>query len=739
MGVLLHAGYSVLVSADDGAVRGTGREGLYDFDARLLSHLAYRIGDEVPTLAGSEVTGPHRWRARLHARSPGRSPDIRGPALPQDALELGIDRAVGPGLRDELTVTSWSAAPIEVMLHIEAQPDFADVQEVDRGRRQQGDLRVEHGPEELTWSYRVQAGDTALERGVRLRIAGATARATDRGLEVPLRLGPHQRASLVLSVASLVDGTWREPCPEWTDDWLRRWAERRTGVSGRPSAVLAAIHRAAEDLGGLRNDDIFGGEDRGWIPNAGVPVFTGVFGRDVLTAGWQGAILGPEMMRGAVEVVARTQATEDDPWRDAEPGKLIHEIRRGPLSMLGLSPRAAYYGTQTTPAMFLLCLSEHWHWTADTAFLRRHLDTALRTFDWARQHGDRDGDGFLEYERRSPAGLKNQAWKDSNEAIRYPDGRVVENPIATVEEQAFHYLALERMAEILVAVGQPERAEPFLEQARTLRRRWEAAFWDPDEAFYAMALDASKSPVRTVASNPGHALGVGIVPASRARRVADRLMAEDLFSGWGIRTLSTAHPSYNPFGYHIGTVWPVEQATFALGFKRYGFDDLSDRLVQATLAAAAASPDARPPELMAGTARADFDVPATYPLANSPQAWSASAVLLQLQVALGLYPFAPLGVLAVVRPRLPPELPEVTLKNLRVGRARVSLRFTRRPDGTARHQVLSRSGPLIVLEGGPPDATDPTVRERLTRAALQRLPGRRARAARIALGFETRS
>jgi glycogen debranching enzyme len=739
MGVLLHAGYSVLVTADDGAVQGTGREGLYDYDARLLSRLVYRLGDEVPTLAGSEVVSPHRWRARLHAWSPARSRDILGPALPQDALELSIDRTVGPGLRDELTITSWSAAPIEVTLSVDAQPDFADVQEVDRERRQHGEIRLERGPDGLTWWYRARSGEHELERGARLRIAGATARATDGGLEVPLRLEPHERASIVLTVASLVDGTWRQPCPEWTDAWLRRWAERRTGVSGRPSAMLAAIDRAADDLGALRNDELFGGEDRGWIPNAGVPVFTGVFGRDILTAGWQGAILGPEMMRGAVEVVARTQATEDDPWRDAEPGKLVHEIRRGPLSMLGLSPRDAYYGTQTTPAMFLLCLSEYWHWTADTAFLRRHLDTALRTFDWARQHGDRDRDGFLEYERRSPAGLKNQAWKDSNEAIRYPDGRVVENPIATVEEQAFHYLALERMAEILVAVGQPERAEPFLEQARTLRGAWDAAFWDPDAAFYAMALDRSKSPVWTIASNPGHALGVGIVPEERARRVADRLMADDLFSGWGIRTLSTDHPSYNPYGYHIGTVWPVEQATFALGFKRYGFDDLADRLVRATLAAAAASPDARPPELMAGTARADFDVPVTYPAANAPQAWSASATLLQLQVALGLYPFAPLGVLAVVRPRLPAELPEVTLKNLRVGRARVSLRFTRRSDGTARHEVLSRSGPLLVLEGGPPNALDPTPRERVTRAALERLPGRRARAARIALGFETRS
>ncbi|HEY3523064.1 MAG TPA: amylo-alpha-1,6-glucosidase, partial [Candidatus Limnocylindrales bacterium] len=445
------------------------------------------------------------------------------------------------------------------------------------------------------------------------------------------------------------------------------------------------------------------------------------------------ALLGPEMLRGAIEVAARTQATADDPWRDADPGKLVHEIRRGPLSVLDLIPQSAYYGTQTTGAMFVLALSEYWHWTADRAFLRRHLETALRTFEWAETYGDRDGDGFLEYEKRSSAGLKNQGWKDSDEAIRYPDGSVVQDPIATVEEQAFHHLALERMAEILVAVGDQARATAFLDRARALRSSWNDAFWLPEAGFYALALDPAKRAVATTTSNPGHALAAGLVPVERARAVAERLMADDLFSGWGVRTLSSAHPSYNPYAYHLGTVWPVEQATFALGLKRYGFDDLVDRLVEGMLAAADRFPADRLPELIAGISRAASDVPVAYADANSPQAWSASATVQLLQVSLGIYPFAPLGLLALVRPRLPASIPAVTLRNVRVGRGVVSLRFTRRSDGSARHEVVERTGPIVVVVVGPPNGEDASWRERVARAALRYLPGRRGRAARIAM------
>ncbi|HEX6965317.1 MAG TPA: amylo-alpha-1,6-glucosidase, partial [Gemmatimonadaceae bacterium] len=475
-----------------------------------------------------------------------------------------------------------------------------------------------------------------------------------------------------------------------------------------------------------------------WFPNAGVPTYTGLFGRDVLTTGWQAALLGPEMMRGALAALAARQATSDSAWRDAEPGKLLHEARRGPLAELDLIPQRAYYGEQTAQAMFVVTLSEYWHWTGDTIAIAHYRDALHRMFEWAVRYGDRDGDGLLEYARRSPKGLKNQAWKDSDEAIRYPDGRLVPDPIATIEEQAYHYIALQRMAEILLVLDDEEGAHRFLSEAQRVYEQVNERFWMEDEQYYAVALDPEKRPVRTITSNPGHALAAGIVPLDRARAVADRLLAEDLFSGWGMRTLSTMHPSYNPFAYHLGTVWPVENATFALGLKRYGLDEHVERLVSAMLDASMHFEALRLPEALAGHARSADEPPTFYPQANAPQAWSASAIVQLIQVQLGLIPFAAANMLALVRPRLPPWLPDVVLRRVRVGDAVVSLRFLRNADGSAAHEVLDRDGSLHVLEVPPPADLD-RGREhllgRLERWLVEHAPGTTARALRIAIGL----
>jgi glycogen debranching enzyme len=412
-------------------------------------------------------------------------------------------------------------------------------------------------------------------------------------------------------------------------------------------------------------------------------------------------------------------------------------MRTGPLAELGLIPQDAYYGSQTTAALFVVALAELWHWTGDDDLLREHLDTARGALTWARDRGDLDGDGFLEYERRSPRGLPNQAWKDSDEAIRHADGRSAHGPIATVEEQAYHILAIERMAEILTALGDDEAADAELRRAGDLRRRWHDAFWMPDASFYAMALDGDKRQVRPIASNAGHALAAGVVPRRFAAAVAGRLMARDLFSGWGIRTLSSDDASYNPFAYHLGAVWPVEQTPIALGLKRYGFDGHVDRLVDGVLRAAELSPGRRLPEALTGHDRGDVPAPVPYPRANSPQAWSASAVIGLVQTMLGLEPFAPLRLLRVVRPRLPAWLPEVTLRGLRVGHAVADIRFRRRADGSAAWQVVGLRGPLLVVPAAPSHGGGaPSPLERVGAAALDHAPGRLGGAARIAFRRE---
>lgn len=746
----VHSGYTVLVTNPDGSFSGAGREGLWDYETRILSRWRATLDGQPPASNTSGALECDRWHAHLRVPRAGGTP--AGPLLPQDAFELAILRRVGPGMEERIRVINHSMAPAQTELTLELDADFADIQEVGTEREQRGavDVAWDAAQRCLTFDYHAAHHGRVLHRAVRIRVAAADTEPERDGprLRFRLDLPPRGVWSATLRYESLVDGRWRAPLEESSAGaaaaGTARDREREDWRRGRPRLECAhpvvgpAFDQAADDLFCLRNHDLED-EPGHWVVSAGLPAYLALFGRDILTASWQGAMVATEFARGALEMVARTQATEDSAWRDAEPGKLIHEAHRGPLSDLGIRPTDAYYGTQTTPSMFVLLLSEAWHWTGDDALLRRHRDTALRAFDWAARYGDRDGDGFLEYERRSPRGLRNQGWKDSDEGIRHADGSLVEGPIATVEEQAFHFIALQRMAEILLALGEDARAEEFLAKAAMLQQRFEQAFWMPDERFYALALDGEKRQVRSITSNPGHALGAGIVRTDRARAVADRLLAPDMFSGWGVRTLSTRHPSYNPFSYHLGSVWTVENATFALGMKRYGLDDHAERVIAGQFAAAAYFQGYRLPEAMGGQSRDDAPFPTIYPNANSPQAWSAGATIQFVQVLLGLYPFAPARTLAIIRPRLPAWLPVLTVRRLRVGDARVGIRFERQQDGSTAWDVIERDGLLLVTGAAPPQDLRPEAEhttEMLKAWLLEHAPGRTARALRVALGIE---
>ena len=710
---LLFSGATVLRAAADGSVTGS-RHGLIHQDARVVSTWRLTLDGLVPELVGSSQPENDRWVAILRVARSGGTAD--GPGLPQDAFELRIERRVGPGMEERLTLSNRAPVAAATQLRLELDADFVDSLQIDQPSRAKGRVlrSVTELPTALRFDYELEHEDRCAERSLRVVLRRPTrgARFEAGRLAFDIDLAPRAEWSALLRYEILEDGEWRGAGDQATrarDRQRRAWRRVRP-VLEAPDAVRVPFERAANDLHDLRNIELeqrlLGTTDgSSWVVNAGVPMFTGLFGRDVITAGWQSAMLGTRALRGALDAVAATAATEDDPWRDAQPGKLIHELRGGPLAEVGLTPRDAYYGSQTTPAMFVLALSELWHWTADVAALRRHRATAVAAIQWGERYGDLDGDGFIEYECRSPAGLRNQGWKDSDEAIRHEDGSPVGGPIATVEEQAFRILALERMAEIHVALDEDEAAEALVATANRLRRAWHEHYWMPDLDFYALALDGDKAQVRSIASNAGHALGAGVVPRKRAAAVADRLLADGLFSGWGVRSLSADHPSYNPFAYHLGAVWPVEQATFALGCKRYGLDAHVDRLVAALLAAARHSPGGRLPEALSGHARRAGEEPLPYPGANSPQAWSASALVQMLQITLGLYPFAPLATLAVVRPRLPEGIEELTLRRVRVGNGVVDLRFRRRGDGGADWDVVRRRGPLLVVPVGPPRAT----------------------------------
>ncbi|MFZ3374676.1 MAG: hypothetical protein WA183_03900, partial [Chthoniobacterales bacterium] len=395
----------------------------------------------------------------------------------------------------------------------------------------------------------------------------------------------------------------------------------------------------------------------------------------------QTALVCSGFARGTLDVLGSLQATERDDYRDAEPSKIMHELRLGELAKLKLVPHTPYYGSADATPLYLITLHAAWCCTGDCHLLKRHLSTAERCLDWIDKYGDRDGDGFQEYATRSPAGLENQSWKDSGDALVYPDGTLVKGPKAVCELQGYVYDAWLRMAEIYDALDDGARAAELRAKAAALFVRFNKAFWDEETGFYALALDGEKKKVLSVASNPGHCLWSGIIPPERAGRVVARLMQPDMWSGWGIRTLSASHPAYNPYSYQNGSVWPHDNGLIAEGFKRYGYGAEAGRVAHDVSKAGSFFMLNQLPELYAGLHRDAANFPVQYLGANVPQAWAAGSVFSMLQAILGFQPDAPHRML-YVDPVLPPWLGSLTVRDLRIGEQVFDIRFWRSDEET---------------------------------------------------------
>jgi glycogen debranching enzyme len=435
----------------------------------------------------------------------------------------------------------------------------------------------------------------------------------------------------------------------------------------------------------------------GTLPAAGIPWYVAPFGRDSLLTAYEALMINPDVARGTLGVLAGLQARADEAWRDAEPGKILHELRAGELARTNLIPHTPYYGTVDATPLFLALAGAYYRWTLDAdtmVALQPAFDAAL---DWIDASGNRDGDGFVEYERRSSAGLRSHGWKDSGDSVVHADGSLAEGPLALVEVQGYVYEAKLRIADVYEALGDASRAQQLRAEARALRKAFNEAFWDPDEGFFALALDGRKAQVRSVASNPAHCLFCGIVDDDKAPLVAERLMAPDMFSGWGIRTLSSGSRAYNPMSYHNGSVWPHDNAIAAAGLKRYGFHAGTARIASALFDVAAGARDFRLPELFCGFHRESSNAVVAYPVACIPQAWAAAAPFLLLQSLLGISAHAPDGNrLIVERPTLPDWLGSIELRDVRLADARASLSFQRTPAGATGFSLLEQKGDVRV-------------------------------------------
>ncbi|MGB7188883.1 MAG: amylo-alpha-1,6-glucosidase, partial [Acidobacteriaceae bacterium] len=409
---------------------------------------------------------------------------------------------------------------------------------------------------------------------------------------------------------------------------------------------------------------------------AGIPWFDTIFGRDSLIAAYQTMMLNPQLAANTLRVLAKYQGTTVNDLRDEEPGKILHEHRSGEMSRECEVPFGHYYGSVDATPLYLLVFTSVLDWLGDPELYIELMPAAQAALDWIDKHGDLDGDGLIEFQRRSPSGLLNQGWKDSGDANAFPDGSLAETPIALIEVQGYVYAAKRRMALLLERLGDYEHSGRLKKEAGELRARIEQAFWMPDRQYYAMALDRNKRQLDVISSNPGHLLFTGAISHERAECVAQTCMRDGLNSGWGVRTLSQKEKTFNPMSYHRGSVWPHDNSLIVHGLARSGFKKRAGQICSNLYEAALNFRDYRLPELFCGVQRRPYDVPVEYPVSCSPQAWASGSMLLMLSSLLGLHPLAHSRELQITDPALPPFLDWLHIRNLRVGNSRVNLEFS---------------------------------------------------------------
>jgi glycogen debranching enzyme len=703
--------------------------GLYQGDTRVLACAVLRIGGIRPVLLQTSVGANYRGGIQMTNPSADRNPDAK--VHPLDDLvgrTMGIsrERLLGSeGVAERLKVVNHAARAASVPVDLELGVDGADIFEVrgyprpSRGRL----LPVAVTDDRVTFRY---LGLDGLERFTHLAFSEPAESiepvdqprpdGSDMGAAVrvrwTLRLGPGETRTLSWTTwctdrpapADAIDEPTRPSdheamfpaAPRVSADEgaaaYHAWERGTTTVVSDHDLFNLVIKRSVSDLRLLINEGP--GPDQRYV-SAGVPWFATLFGRDSLISAFQSLAFRPQIAVEILDVLAAFQATEDDPRRDAEPGKILHELRTGEMARSGELPHTPYYGSVDATPLWLILLGATFDWTGDRALVDRLWPNALAAMRWIDDYGDRDGDGFVEYERRSERGLLNQGWKDSSDAIRDREGREAVPPIALAEVQGYVYDAKRRMARLAAIRGETELAIRLDAEADQLATRFEHAFWMEDRRYYAMALDRDKRQADAIASNAGHCLWSGIMTPDRARDVVDRLLRPEAFSGWGVRTFAAGQPGYNPIGYHTGTVWPHDTSLIAAGFKRYGFDDASNRLVGQMMEAAQGFPDYRLPELFCGFDRTDAHTPVPYPVACSPQAWAAGSSFLFLETMLGLRAHADRHELELFHPHLPDWLGKVTLTDLRVGDASVDLLFHRWRGATSA-EVLRKVGDVAV-------------------------------------------
>ena len=663
--------------------------GLFHFDTRYLSRLLFTLEGHRP-LALSSTVQPDNLTLDVDLTNPDLFEGDRL-VLAKDTFHVARAKFLWQASCHELfTITNYADTRKRVRFALEFGADFADLFEI-RGyaRSRRGTVSCEpRGNAEIAYVYGSLDG---VARSTTIHFDAVPAALSARGAEFELEIDPRARRAVGMRIQCRRGD---EPASDGRFHATMRRA-RRTAARERAQlpkidtsnvTVNGILSRSSADLAMLTTETALGP-----YPYAGVPWFSTAFGRDGILAAIEMLWFEPAIARGVLRFLAAHQATEEDPAADMEPGKILHEMRQCELARLGEVPFARYYGSVDSTPLFVALAGLYWQRTRDGDTLREIWPRVLAGLDWIDRYGDRDGDGFVEYGRRRDSGLRNQGWKDSEDAVFHADGTLAEPPIALCEVQGYVYLA-RRVAALLAAdLGERDLAANLEAQAEALRARFEATFWREDIGTYALALDGDKRPCDVRSSNAGQVLFSGICRPERAARVAQQLFGRDFFSGWGVRTLGARETRFNPISYHNGSVWPHDNALIALGLAQYGQTSNALTLSAALFDAAAHMHLRRLPELFCGFGRMRGKAPTLYPVACAPQAWAACAPFALIQACLGLEIDAAARTLILRRPCLPRFLEWLTVRDLHVGDGKLDLMF-RRHESAVAVNLLRREG-----------------------------------------------
>ncbi|WP_448526324.1 amylo-alpha-1,6-glucosidase [Parathermosynechococcus lividus] len=701
--------------------------GLFCRDTRFLSRLELQFERQPLILLSSSAQRGFALSAQC--ANPGTS------QIPPETVSIQRELVLQGGLLEKLTLTNYGKQPVSFELSLTFEADFADLFEIRGWVRQRTGLRMRQlrdAEDDVSLSAPSSA---ALSQDAPSTLSSSRSQAlvlAYRGvdgvfMETRIDFYRHQPDRLegytaiwhllLLPHATTVLGYRLQPfvnnepassvsIPATVSQALaaetmemQQWQECTTQFYADDRPLQQILDRATQDIYLLQQTFPLGDDtdETGQALAAGIPWFSTLFGRDALIAAMQTLILNPDIARQTLMVLAAYQGQATNEWRDEEPGKIPHELRRGEMARCGEIPHDPYYGTVDATPLWLMLYADYYAWTGDRAFLEQYWPHAEAAMAWI-DHNCAASGGYLTYERKSAGGLHNQGWKDSGDCIVNAKGDLATGAIALVEVQGYVYAARMRLSQLAYALHKPDLGDRWQRAAQTLKAQFQRDFWLPEQGYFALALDGDGHPVDSITSNPGQCLGLGLFSREQAQSVAERLSAPDLFNGWGIRTLSSTSPAYNPMGYHLGSVWPHDSGLIALGLRSLGYTEQALEIAQGLLDMTAQQPYYRPPELFCGFARTADSPPVRYPVACSPQAWATGSIFHLIQVMVNLVPDAPNNCLRVVNPTLLPDVYYLSLRNLRIGQTWLDLEFERANGATACRVVQKRGNLRVIIE-----------------------------------------